>query len=118
MKTSKKSVVLSSVQYIIIFIGFALSYMFTYPQYDVLLFTRDFKGDIVSVLREALFYGNGRFLGNVFGFYFSHHFTAAIFFTAFFLTLIVFLANKLFFNDNPKAIFPIGTVIAFPAIMQ
>ena len=35
MKTSKKSVVLSSVQYIIIFIGFALSYMFTYPQYDV-----------------------------------------------------------------------------------
>ena len=59
MKTSKKSVVLSSVQYIIIFIGFALSYMFTYPQYDVLLFTRDFKGDIVSVLREALFYGNG-----------------------------------------------------------
>lgn len=116
MKTSKKSVVLSSVQYIIIFIGFALSYMFTYPQYDVLLFTRDFKGDIVSVLREALFYGNGRFLGNVFGFYFSHHFTAAIFFTAFFLTLIVFLANKLFFNDNPKAIFPIGTVIAFPAV--
>ena len=116
MKTSKKSVVLSSVQYIIIFIGFALSYMFTYPQYDVLLFTRDFKGDIVSVLREALFYGNGRFFGNVFGFYFSHHFTAAIFFTAFFLTLIVFLANKLFFNDNPKAIFPIGTVIAFHAV--
>lgn len=84
MKTSKKSVVLSSVQYIIIFIGFALSYMFTYPQYDVLLFTRDFKGDIVSVLREALFYGNGRFLGNVFGFYFSHHFTAAIFLRLFF----------------------------------
>ena len=42
MKTSKKSVVLSSVQYIIIFIGFALSDMFTYPQYDVLLFTREF----------------------------------------------------------------------------
>lgn len=116
MRTSKKSVVLSSVQYIIIFIGFALSYMFTYPQYDVLLFTRDFKGDMVSVLHEALFYGNGRFLGNVLGFYFSHHFTAAIFVTAFFLTFIVFLANKLFFNDNTKAIFPIGAVIAFPAV--
>ena len=68
MKAAKKSVILSSVQYIIIFIGFALSYMFTYPQYDVLLFTRDFKGDFVSILREALLYGNGRFLGNVLGF--------------------------------------------------
>lgn len=116
MMTSKKSVILSSVQYIIIFIGFALSYMFTYPQYDVLLFTRDFKGDIVSVLREALYYGNGRFFGNVLGFYFSHHFTAAIFVTAFFLTLIVFLANKLFFDGNKKAIFPIAVLIAFPAV--
>lgn len=116
MKASKKSVVLSSVQYIIIFIGFVLSYMFTYPQYDVLLFTRDFNGNMTGVLHEALFYGNGRFLGNVLGFYFSHHFTAAIFVTAFFLTLIVFLANKLFFNDNSKAIFPIGAVIAFPAV--
>lgn len=116
MRTVKKSVILSSVQYIIVFIGFALSYMFTYPQYDVLLFTRDFKGDIVSVLREALYYGNGRFLGNVLGFYFSHHFTAAIFVSAFFLTLIVFLANKLFFDGNKKAIFPITVLIAFPAV--
>ena len=116
MRTSKKSVILSSVQYIIIFIGFALSYMFTYPQYDVLLFTRDFNGDIVSVLREALYYGNGRLFGNILGFYFSHHFTAAIFVTAFFLTLIVFLANKLFFDGNKKAIFPIAVLIAFPAV--
>ena len=53
MKAAKKSVILSSVQYIIIFIGFALSYMFTYPQYDVLLFTRDFKGDFVSISQFA-----------------------------------------------------------------
>lgn len=111
-----KSVVLSSVQYLIIFVGFALSYMFTYPQYDVLLFTRDFKGDIQSVLSEALYYGNGRFLGNILGFYFSHHFTAAIFVTAFFLTLTVFLANRLFFDDNPKTVFPIAVVVAFPAV--
>lgn len=108
-----KSVVLSSV---IIFIGFALSYMFTYPQYDVLLFTRDFKGDIHSVLSEALYYGNGRFLGNVLGFYFSHHFTAAIFVTAFFLTLIVLLSSKLFFDGNARAIFPIALIVAFPAV--
>ena len=116
MKAAKNSVILSSVQYIIIFIGFALSYMFTYPQYDALLFTRDFKGDFVSILREALLYGNGRFLGNVLGFYYSHHFTTAIFVTAFFLTLIVFLANKLFFDGNKKAIFPIAVLIAFPAV--
>ena len=50
------------------------------------------------------------------GFYYSHHFTAAIFVTAFFLTLIVFLANKLFFDGNKKAIFPIAVLIAFPAV--
>ncbi len=108
-----KSVILSSV---IIFIGFAISYMFTYPQYDVLLFTRDFKGDIHSVLSEALYYGNGRFLGNVLGFYFSHHFTAAIFATAFFLTLTVFLSNRLFFDGRAKTIFPIAVTVAFPAV--
>lgn len=111
-----KTVVLSSVQYLIIFVGFALSYMFTYPQYDVLLFTRDFKGDIQNVLSEALYYGNGRLLGNILGFYFSHHFTAAIFVTAFFLALTVFLANRLFFDNNPKTIFPIAVVVAFPAV--
>lgn len=111
-----KSAVLSSVQYIIIFVGFVLSYMFTYPQYDVLLFTRDFKGDIRSVLSEAVYYGNGRFLGNVLGFYLSHHFTAAFFVTAFFLTLIVFLSNKLFFEGNEKTIFPIAVTVAFPAV--
>lgn len=111
-----KSVVLSSVQYLIIFCGFALSYMFTYPQYDVLLFTRDFNGDIHSILNEALYYGNGRLLGNILGFYFSHHFTAAIFVTAFFLTLTVFLANSLFFDNKPKTIFPIAVAVAFPAV--
>lgn len=116
MSNKAKSAIFSSVQYLIIFIGFAISYMFTYPQYDVLLFTRDFKGDFISVLHEAINYGNGRLLGNIFGFYFSHHFTAAIFATAFFLTLIVFLSNRLFFDGNRKTAFPIAVCIAFPAV--
>ena len=111
-----KPIISSFIQYLTAFICFSISYMFTYPQYDVLLFTRDFDGDIFSVLHEALYYGNGRFLGNVFGFYFSHHFKAAVFVTAFFLTVTVILLNNIFFSKRTHMIFPIAVLIAFPAI--
>lgn len=110
------SAISSTIQYLLVFLGFTLSYTFTYPQYDVLIFTRDFSGNFVNILREALYYGNGRFLGNVLGFYFSHHFTAAIFVTAFFLTVTVLLAVLLFFDGKGKYIFPVAILIAFPAV--
>ena len=116
MSGKRSSAISSTIQYLLVFLGFALSYTFTYPQYDVLIFTRDFSGNFVNVLREALFYGNGRFLGNVLGFYFSHHFTAAIFVTAFFLTVTVLLAVLLFFGGDGKYIFPVAILIAFPAV--
>ena len=116
MSGKRSSAISSTIQYLLVFLGFALSYTFTYPQYDVLIFTRDFSGNFVNVLREALYYGNGRFLGNVLGFYFSHHFTAAIFVTAFFLTVTVLLAVLLFFDGNGKYIFPVAILIAFPAV--
>lgn len=116
MSGKRSSAVSSTIQYLLVFLGFALSYTFTYPQYDVLIFTRDFSGNFVNVLREALYYGNGRFLGNVLGFYFSHHFTAAIFVTAFFLTVTVLLAVLLFFDGNGRYIFPVAILIAFPAV--
>ncbi|HAS37168.1 MAG TPA: hypothetical protein DCS04_00875, partial [Ruminococcaceae bacterium] len=116
MSGKRSSAISSTIQYLLVFLGFALSYTFTYPQYDVLIFTRDFSGNFVNVLREALYYGNGRFLGNVLGFYFSHHFTAAIFVTAFFLTVTVLLAVLLFFGGDGKYIFPVAILIAFPAV--
>lgn len=116
MSGKRSSAVSSTIQYLLVFLGFALSYTFTYPQYDVLIFTRDFSGNFLNVLREALYYGNGRFLGNVLGFYFSHHFTAAIFVTAFFLTVTVLLAVLLFFDGNGRYIFPVAILIAFPAV--
>lgn len=116
MSGKRSSAVSSTIQYLLVFLGFTLSYTFTYPQYDVLIFTRDFSGNFVNVLREALYYGNGRFLGNVLGFYFSHHFTAAIFVTAFFLTVTVLLAVLLFFDGKGRYIFPVAILIAFPAV--
>ena len=116
MNGKQKQLLVSCVSYIFVFLGFALSYMFTYPQYDVLIFTRDYDGNFLNILSEAIHYGNGRLLGNVLGFYFSHHFTAAIFVTAFFLTLTVYLANRLFFGGKSKYIFPIAVLTALPAI--
>ena len=116
MNGKQKQTLVSCVSYIFVFLGFALSYMFTYPQYDVLIFTRDYESGFLTILNEAIHYGNGRLLGNVLGFYFSHHFTAAIFVTAFFLTLTVFLANRLFLDGKSKYIFPIAVLTALPAI--
>lgn len=116
MNGKQKQMIVSCVSYIFVFLGFALSYMFTYPQYDVLIFTRDYESGFLTILNEAIHYGNGRLLGNVLGFYFSHHFTAAIFVTAFFLTLTVYLANRLFFDGKSKYIFPIAVLTALPAI--
>ena len=48
------SAISSTIQYLLVFLGFTLSYTFTYPQYDVLIFTRDFSGNFVNILREAL----------------------------------------------------------------
>ena len=42
MNGKQKQLLVSCVSYIFVFLGFALSYMFTYPQYDVLIFTRDY----------------------------------------------------------------------------
>ena len=116
MSGKPKQTLVSCVSYLFVFLGFALSYMFTYPQYDVLIFTRDYESGFLTILNEAVHYGNGRLLGNVLGFYFSHHFTAAIFVTAFFLTLTVYLANRLFFDGKSKYIFPVAVMIALPAI--
>ena len=113
MNGKQKSNIISCVSYIFVFLGFALSYMFTYPQYDVLIFTRDYESGFLTILNEAIHYGNGRLLGNVLGFYFSHHFTAAIFVTAFFLTLTVYLANRLFLDGKSKYIFPIAVLTGF-----
>lgn len=102
--------------YLLAFVGFAMSYLFTYPQYDVPIFCRDFSGDFISVVKEAVFYGNGRFLGNVLGFYFAHHFAASSFVTAFFLAVIVWLSNLLFFDNKKETIFPLAILVAFPAV--
>ena len=116
MNDKKKSIAVLAAMYLTVFIGFVLSYLFTYPQYDVLIFTKDFGGSFSEIIRESLFYGNGRFLGNVIGFWFSHHFVDSSFATAFFLTLIVWLTNSLFFDNKRNYIFPIAFIIAFPAL--
>ena len=65
MNGKQKQLLVSCVSYIFVFLGFALSYMFTYPQYDVLIFTRDYDGNFLNILSEAIHYGNGRLLGNL-----------------------------------------------------
>lgn len=116
LERKKSNFFVCAVLYFLVFAGFSVSYLFTYPQYDVPIFVRDFGGGFFDVVREALFYGNGRLLGNILGFYFAHHFVASSFVTAFFLTAMVCLCNLIFFNNKNAAIFPLAVLVAFPAV--
>ena len=116
MEKKKSSAILQALLYLTVSVGFAVSYLFAYPQYDVMIFSRDVGNSIADAVRESLYYGNGRFLGNVLGFYFSNHFVESLFFTSLMMTLFTAMLNCLFFDGRKSCIFPIAVIIAFPAL--
>lgn len=116
MEKKKSSAILQALLYLTVFVGFAVSYLFAYPQYDVMIFSRDVGNSIADAVGESLYYGNGRFLGNVLGFYFSNHFVESLFFTSLMMTLFTAMLNCLFFDGRKSCIFPIAVIIAFPAL--
>lgn len=116
MEKKKSSAIRAVIMYLLVFVGFAASYLFAYPQYDVLIFSRDVGDGIADAVRESLCYGNGRFLGNVFGFYFSNHFAESLVFTSLMMMSFTAMLNRLFFDGRKSYIFPIAVVIAFPAL--
>lgn len=88
-------------------------FFFMLPQSDVFLFARSLKDDVASVFNEALYYGNGRLLGNILGMFFSCYFQYAFILVSATITLIVVFANKLIFNSNKVTLFPMALLIIF-----
>ena len=64
-------------EYVTVFLGFLLMYLFMVPQSDVFLFAHATDGSPYSVISYSLEYGNGRLLGNIIGIYLSGRFESA-----------------------------------------
>ena len=101
-------------EYLLTFLGFAAMYFFLIPDSDVFFFSRDYEKSISSVLHNALYYGNGRLLGNIIGFGFSMNFLYSFLVVSVTLTLIVLLMNKFFFNGDYRTVIPLALAVAFP----
>ena len=89
-------------------------YVLTVPELDVFLFAKDY-GTSSSLLADACSYGNGRLLGNWFGFFFSLHYAYAFLLMAGGMTALTLLLNRIFFGGNLKTLFLPAVALAFPA---
>lgn len=114
MTARKKNLILPA-EYAVVFVCFMLCFFFILPQSDVFLFARENDGSVASAFNEALYYGNGRLLGNFISMWFSNHFEWAGTFVAVTMTLFVFLMNKLVTNNNIYTVFPIFFLLLVPS---
>lgn len=112
---NKKEKLIIWTEYMLIFVVISLAFFFMIPQSDVFLFARATQGDFSSVLQHALYYGNGRLLGNIIGMFFSNWFNYAFLVVALGLVCLVVLINTLIFSNNKYMIFPIAILVAFPS---
>lgn len=110
----RKDSLLKIGSYAVVFCGFILMFFLSVPSFDVFFFSRDYDPGFTSFWENSLYYGNGRLLGNLLGISVSHHFAFAFLIVAVSLTLIVFLINKLVFDNSYRTVFLITLAIAFP----
>lgn len=101
------------VEYIFIYIVLCVVYFFMIPQSDIFLFARETEASFDSVVSQALYYGNGRFVGNIIGMGLSKCFSCAFAVVALFLTSITVLLNKLVFDNNHITVFPVAIIVSF-----
>lgn len=111
-----KKYTVKALEYFLIFAGFTAACIFIYPVSDMFIFAADSEATLHSVLHESLFYGNGRLLGNILGFGFSHMFRYSFIFEAAILTLISYLLNRLVFGGNFRTAFLSALLIIFPGL--
>lgn len=110
---NKKSVL----SYVLVFGGFLGMFFFMLPIMDVFVFYRESGGaewTLSGVLNSALYYGNGRFLGNVFLYLLSHNFEVAVLVVSLTLLCIVFSMNMLLFDNRYETIFLVAILVAIP----
>lgn len=112
---NKKEKLIIWTEYMLIFVVISLAFFFMIPQSDVFLFARATQGDFSSVLQHALYYGNGRLLGNIIGMYFSNYFEYAFLVLSVGLTLIIVCLNKLLYSNNKYTIIPLALLVVFPS---
>lgn len=112
----KKASLFPFFTYTFVFLCFLCMYFFIVPQSDVFLFARGTDGSLASAFESALYYGNGRFLGNFISMFLSNHFEYASFLIAITMTFCVFAINNLLFDKNSKTVFFSALIIAFPSI--
>lgn len=114
MNKNKTSLLFLS-QYLIIFICFLCMFFFIIPQSDVYLFARNTDGSLYSAFEHSLYYGNGRLLGNLIAVFFSSHFEFASVLIAVSMSSLVYAINKLLFKNNPRTLFLVSVLVAFPS---
>ena len=112
----KKAGLVSFFQYAFVFFCFLCMYFFIVPQSDVFLFARGTDGSFGSAVDSAIFYGNGRFLGNFISMFLSNHFEYAGLLIAFSMTVSVYGINGLLFKNDTKTTFLSTLIVAFPSV--
>lgn len=110
---SKKGIV--AAEYLLLFLCFIAMYFFVVPDSDVIFFSRDYENSFTSIFSSAVNYGNGRYLGNILGFFSAFYFSWSFSFIALVLTLITVFVNKLFFNGDYRTVLPVAFLVAFPS---
>ncbi len=101
-------------EYILTFLGFIGMYFFITPCSDIYFFTRDYENSVSSFITNALYYGNGRFIGNFLGFASANYFILGFLIIAVVMTLYVFFVNRFFFDGDYRTVMPVALLIAFP----
>ncbi len=115
MLKSKNNMIISNVVYIVIFIALIFMFFFMIPQSDVFLFARDTQTGVKSALNGALYYGNGRLLGNFISMFLSHYFEFAFLLVSTTITLIIAMINNLVFDGNKYTALAVALIVAFPS---
>ncbi|MBQ7100838.1 MAG: hypothetical protein IJN81_04335, partial [Clostridia bacterium] len=112
-KSKDKLIIVS--EYVIVFLVISLAFFFMIPQSDVFLFARATHGELSEVINHALYYGNGRLLGNIIGMFFSNYFEYAFLTVSVGLTLMIALLNEFLFNQSKYMIIPLALIVMFPS---
>lgn len=102
-----------NLEYVLLFFCLSLLFFFIIPQSDIFLFRQNSSPTFGSMIDFSLYYGNGRFLGNFFGVFFSHYFEFAWIMCAVCMFLTILCANKVFLKNSAYTVFLTAMVVVF-----
>ena len=109
----KKAAFLCGIEYIVLLLCLTMIFLFIVPQNDMFIFRKDTSPEWRLLIDFSLYYGNGRFLGNLLGVFFSHYFEFAWIVCTVCMFITIVCTNKLFFRNSAYTIFPSALVVVF-----